>query len=79
MPRLLKRPEVERDLEEIWWYIAQDSPLSADRLLDRIQENCLALANFPLMGASRNELLEGLRSQPVGSYLVFLFSAGRWH
>lgn len=73
MPRLLKRPEVERDLEEIWWYIAQDSPLSADRLLDRIQENCLTLANFPLMGANRNELLEGLCSLPVVSYLVFYF------
>jgi toxin ParE1/3/4 len=73
MPRLLKRPEAERDLEEIWWYIAQDSPLSADRLLDRIQENCLALANFPLMGTSRDELIAGLRCQPVGNYLVFYF------
>jgi len=44
MPRLLKRPEAENDLEEIWWYIAQDSPKNADSFLDRIQESCLALA-----------------------------------
>ncbi len=73
MPRLLKRPEAENDLEEIWWYIAQDSPKNADSFLDRIQESCLALADFPKMGTSRNELKMGLRSQPVGNYLIFYF------
>ena len=73
MPRLLKRPEAESDLEEIWWYIAQDSPHNADRFLDRIQERCLALADFPQMGTSRDELKAGLRSQPVGNYLIFYF------
>jgi len=73
MPRLLKRPEAESDLEEIWWYIAQDSPHNADRFLDRIHESCLALADYPQMGSSRNELKTGLRSQPVGNYLIFYF------
>ena len=73
MPRLLKRPEAESDLDEIWWYIAQDSPHNADRFLDRIQERCLALADFPQMGTSRDELKAGLRSQPVGNYLIFYF------
>ena len=73
MPRLLKRPEAENDLEEIWWFIAQDSPHNADRFLDRIQERCLALAGFPKMGVSREELKPDLRSQPVGNYLIFYF------
>jgi toxin ParE1/3/4 len=73
MSRLLKRPEAETDLEEIWWYIAQDSPNNADRFLDRIQEVCLSLANFPNMGTSRNELKSGLRSHTIGNYLVFYF------
>ncbi len=73
MPRLLKRPEAESDLEEIWWYIAQDSPDNADRFLDRIQESCLALADFPKLGVSREELKTDLRSQPVGNYLIFYF------
>jgi toxin ParE1/3/4 len=61
MPRLLKRPEAESDLDEIWWYIAQDSPHNnADRFLDRIQERCLALADFPQihyppLGQPKNE------------------------
>ena len=74
MPRLLKRPEAESDLDEIWWYIAQDSPQNADRFLDRIQERCLGLADFPKMGTSRDDLKAGLRSQPVGNYLIFYFS-----
>ena len=57
MPRLLKRPEAENDLDEIWWYIAQDSPDHADRFLDRLQERFLALADFPKMGRSRNDLI----------------------
>ena len=73
MPRLLKRPEAEYDLEEIWWYIAQDSPHNADKFLDRIQESCLGLANFPHMGTTRDELKAGLRCQPVENYLIFYF------
>ena len=74
MPQLLKRPEAENDLEEIWWFIAQDSPDSADKFLDRIQDSCLALVDFPKIGASREELKAALRSQPVGNYLIFYFS-----
>ena len=33
-----KRPLAEADLEEIWWYIAQDNPDAADGMLDRIDE-----------------------------------------
>jgi toxin ParE1/3/4 len=76
MPRLLKSPEAENDLEEIWWYVAQDNLQSADQLLDQIQEAFLALANFPQMGVGRDELRAGLRSQPVGSYLIFYLSLG---
>ena len=67
MTRLLKRPEAENDLDEIWWYIAQDSPNNADKFLDQIQERCLALADFPQMGTNREELRKGLRSQSVGN------------
>ena len=73
MPRLLIKPEAESDLDEIWWHIAQDSPHNADRFLERIQERCLALADFPQMGTSRDELKAGLRGHPVGNYLIFYF------
>lgn len=73
VPHLLIRPEAENDLEEIWWFIAQDSPDNADRFLDRIQETCLALSGFPKLGASREELITDLRNHPVGNYLIFYF------
>ena len=56
MPSILKRPEAENDLEEIWWYIAQDNTHHADRFFDRIQESCNKLAAFPEMENPRNEL-----------------------
>lgn len=73
MPRIVRRPEAETDLLEIWWYIAQDSPHNADKFLDRLQESFFALAGFPQMGNSRDELITGLRSHSVGNYLVFYF------
>ena len=71
MPRILKRPRAETDLEEIWWHIAQDNPDAADSFLDRIEECCQVLAQFPKMGRSREELHPGVRSLPVGNYLIF--------
>ena len=70
-PRVLKRPLAESDLDDIWWYIAQENPEAADRLLDRIEERCRALARFPEMGVSREELMPGLRSLPIGNYVIF--------
>ena len=69
--RIFKRALAESDLDDIWWYIAQDNPEAADRLLDRIEERCQALVRFPEMGMSREELMPDLRSLPIGSYVVF--------
>jgi toxin ParE1/3/4 len=73
VPCLLQRPEAESDLDEIWWCIAQDSPNNADSFLDRIQKQCIVLVDFPHMGTSRDEITTGLRSYPVGNYLIFYF------
>jgi toxin ParE1/3/4 len=71
MARVLKRPLAGNDLDEIWLYIAQDNPDSADALLDKIEERCQALAQFPFIGTDRDELMPDLRSLPVGNYLIF--------
>jgi toxin ParE1/3/4 len=57
MPQVVKRPQAETDLDDIWWYIAQDNPDAADRFLDKIEERCQTLAQFPNIGLSRDELL----------------------
>ncbi len=66
-----QEPEAENDLDEIWWYIAQDNPANADNLLDEIEETCRKLARFTSMGRNRDELHPGLLSFPVGKYLIF--------
>jgi toxin ParE1/3/4 len=71
MPQVLKRPQAETDLDDIWCYIAQDNPDNADRFLDEIEERCQSLAQFPRMGVRREELAHDLRSLAVGNYLIF--------
>lgn len=38
MSNLITSPEAEADLLEIWLYIAQDSPVNADRFLDKLED-----------------------------------------
>jgi len=71
MPVVLKRPEAERDLLDIWLYIADDNLENADHFVDKLEQQCQSLARQPLMGQSQEELAPGLRSFPVGNYLIF--------
>ncbi len=63
--------QAERDLEDIWAYIARDNEQAADALIDEIIERFPKLAKFPEMGKTRDDLLEGLRSFPVKHYVIF--------
>ena len=71
MPELIISPEAESDLLEIWFYIAQDSPVNADRFLDKLEEKALKLCEFSEIGLDRPELAEGLKSFPVDHYLLY--------
>ncbi len=71
MPELIISPEAESDLLEIWFYIAQDSPVNADRFLDKLEEKALKLCEFSEIGLDRPELAEGLQSFPVDHYLLY--------
>ena len=53
MPLILRRPQAEADLDEIWLHIAQDNPDAADRFIDLIESSCEGLARNPLMGRLR--------------------------
>jgi toxin ParE1/3/4 len=72
MARVTKTVQAERDLLEIWVYVAEQSSLeAADRLLRTIDAQCDILADLPGMGRAREELLSGLRSFPIGKYLLY--------
>jgi len=59
------------DLVEIWGFIADDSEANADNFLSKLESRLGLLAHQPRMGRARDELMNGLRSYPVGRYVVF--------
>lgn len=71
MPRVTRRPEAERDILDIWDFIADDSPDEADRWIERLDEKLRLWATQPSIGRVRDELTHGLRSMPFGRYVVF--------
>ena len=71
MAHITRRPAARRDLIDIWLYIADANEAAADRFLDRIQTALEMLLENPLAGRTRSELIEGLRSFPVGNYILF--------
>ena len=71
MKQVFKRPLAEADLDEIWDYIAEDSPERASNLLRKLHAKMQTLATNPNIGRKRDELLPGLRSFPYGNYVIF--------
>jgi toxin ParE1/3/4 len=63
--------EAEQDLEDLWVYIAQRNDVAGDRQVAKLLDRFPMLAQFPTMGVSRYQLLEGLRSFPVRPYIIF--------
>ena len=63
--------EAEQDPADIWAYIAADNPRAADLFLRKVLGKLRTLAEFPRSGRSRDELARGLRSIPIGNYVVF--------
>jgi toxin ParE1/3/4 len=65
-------PLAERDLDEVWSYIAEDaSPAMADRLIDAIFDRFELLVEQPRMGRNRPEFGDGVRSFVVESYVIY--------
>ncbi len=69
----VRTPQADSDLDDIWFYIAtkSDSVEIADRFIDSIIDRLLLLASHPNIGRARDEdLCPGLRSFPVGEYVI---------
>ncbi|MCP9915557.1 type II toxin-antitoxin system RelE/ParE family toxin [Cyanobium sp. ATX 6F1] len=68
---IVLQPRARADLAEIWEFIAEDSDAHADAFIDVIDQKFQVLAQQPGIGRRRDELADGLRSFPVGSYVIF--------
>ena len=65
MFKLTISPEAKTDLDDIWDYIAEDSPERATQFLSRIFAECRLLADSPYIGKERNDIgRENVRSLP---------------
>ena len=65
-------PLAERDLDEIWSYVAEDAtPTTADRLIDDIIDRFDLLAEQPGMGGARPEFAIGVRSFGFENYVIY--------
>lgn len=62
-------PQALEDLDDIWWFIAQDSRDAADRVEAEIAASCRRLAKHPLMGVKRQDVT----SLPVRFWTVTRF------
>lgn len=71
MGRLLRTSKANRDLVEIWSYIARDNPAAAENVLEGIERTSDRLLDFPEMGQSCECLGQSVRCFTVGSYVVF--------
>jgi len=65
-------PQARAELSGIWNYIFKESgnAVAADSVIDAITERFYLLSQFPRMGRPRDDLRPGLRSFPVGQYVI---------
>ncbi|QIG78682.1 type II toxin-antitoxin system RelE/ParE family toxin [Stakelama tenebrarum] len=76
MTRVHILPSADRDLGEIYHWIAQDDPLAAEAHVRRLVAAAQQLRDFPERGMARPEIGEGARSWAVGRYLL-LYRTGK--
>ena len=68
---IVLQPRAKADLSDIWQFIAEDSDDQADAFIDLVDQKFQLLAQQSGLGRRREELAEGLRSFPVGRYVIF--------
>ncbi len=68
---IVKSPQYERDLTEIWLQIAQSNPAAADRVVMAIENTIELLGEFPGIGAPCPHLAPDLRRTLWRDYLIY--------
>ena len=71
MGQIIRSPKSKIDLWELADYIAQDNVDAAVKFLNQVDAALEKLAQFPGMGPERIEIEPGLRSFPLGNYMLF--------
>jgi plasmid stabilization system protein ParE len=71
MSLFVLHPGAVQDLNEIWEYVASDSPDAADQFVEEIYQTIQSLVPFPFVGHSRPDLSNRpLRFHVVREYII---------
>lgn len=67
-----RAPQADSDLYDIWYYIAKESGSAdiAERFVQMLTDHFYLLSRNPFIGRTRDDLRAGLRSFPVGNYVI---------
>lgn len=73
MKRIRVAAPAEQDLDEIWYYIAKNSGSIeiANGVIDSITKAFSLFAHAREAGTKRDEIEPGVRSFPVGNYIIY--------
>jgi toxin ParE1/3/4 len=76
LARVRRTRQADADLIDIWLAIAADDPAAADRMLDRLEQRCMALTRHPRLGRGRPDIGTGARCLVERPYLILYRIAG---
>lgn len=73
MKRFVLTESAKQDLDDIWFYIAENSGsiVPAERVIWKLHEKILALAASPGIGRRCDDIDPGGRCSPMGNYIVY--------
>ena len=73
MKRATLSPAATQDLADIEAHIAANRPSVVNDVLDALEAACRLVAQYPAAGRERDEVDAGVRSFPVGTYVLFYY------
>jgi toxin ParE1/3/4 len=71
MFKVVQTKQSNKDLHEIWLYIAQDNKIAASTQVRKITAKFSELEQFPQIGRIRAEIGLNYRSIPIDNYVIF--------
>ncbi|MHB1095975.1 MAG: type II toxin-antitoxin system RelE/ParE family toxin [Gemmatimonadaceae bacterium] len=73
MKRVTLSPAAAQDLADIAAHVAADRPSAVNGVLDALELACRLVAQYPGVGRARDEIDVGVRSFPIGAYVLFYY------
>jgi toxin ParE1/3/4 len=71
MATIQRTPESRVDYLQIFVFVGEQNLPAAERLIETFDQKLELLADMPGLGPARPEFGKGIRSFPVGSYIIF--------